>query len=182
MHADVQRDFDGQRRYIPAMKRIVGEYLVGEAPPEEDMQHNTDLIVLRLEAVRIACRVRDFEYLSRRNYANEFTLRSGRPSGIQTELQKVLAGWGDFILYGFKREDDSPELAAWVLGDLKVFRLWCFQWLVEHRGVVPGNEVPNTDHSSKFRAFTIEELPPSFVRGRLTCPVPVADPFDELPF
>lgn len=91
-------DFDWQRGFIPEIKRVCANYLIGEAPTEEDMQHNTDMIVLRLEPVRVACRVRrsvgknGVDYLAR--YPDEFTIRYVRPSGVDTEMQKMLSGWG----------------------------------------------------------------------------------------
>ena len=51
-------------RFLPEIKRILGEHLIAEPPVEEDAERNTDLIVLRLDAVRIACRVRKFQYLA----------------------------------------------------------------------------------------------------------------------
>ena len=117
--------------------------------------------------MRIACRVRDAKYLA--EYADQFTIRAGRPSGAQTELQKMIAGWGDFILYGFRAADGSAELDAWVLGDLSIFRLWFNQQLMARHGQPPGTLRGNRDGSSSFRAFEIGELPPSFVRGRRSC-------------
>src|SRR3990167_9164949 len=99
MRPDVSRDCQWQRACLPEMKRIVGECLIGEAPLEEDARRNTDLIVLRLEAVRVGCRVRRAIYLAR--YGHEFTIRQDRPSGAQSELEKIVAGWGDYLLYGF---------------------------------------------------------------------------------
>lgn len=181
MRPDVRVDFDRQRRYIPAMKRIVGEHLIGEAPAEEDAQRNTDLIVLRLEAIRIACRVRAPEYMDK--YGNEFTIRAGRPSGAKTELQKIIEGWGDYILYGF-HDEGGDELAAWVLGDLRAFRLWFQQETVRRAGKPPGSEQGNHDGSSTFRAFAISELPLPFVVARkrplMTRPPAPVDEFDAL--
>ena len=54
--------------------------LVKSAPPvEEDMRHNTDLIVLRLDAVRIGCRVRRYQYVH--SFGGEFTIRPGARGG-----------------------------------------------------------------------------------------------------
>ena len=154
-------DFSWQRRFIPEMKRIVGEHLIGEAPDEEDMQRNTDLVVLKLDAVRIACRVRRNQYLQ--NYADEFTIRTSRPSEIRTELSKIIEGWGDYILYGFSNPTEDA-LTSWCLGSLGVFRLWFNRelWKGEH----PGIEQQNRDGSSQFRAFNIDDLPEEFVVAR----------------
>src|SRR5215831_10674635 len=111
---DWQFDHGRASVFLPHMRSIVGEALIGPAPKEEDQKHNTDLIVLRLEAVRIACRVRDWRYLER--YADEFTIRQSRPSGVDSELGKIMFGWGDYILYGFgdlaQSNGKSPRLLA----------------------------------------------------------------------
>ena len=154
-------DFDWQRGLIPRIKQVCANYLIGEAPVEEDMKRNTDLIVLKLEPVRVACRLRRFDYLSR--YGGEFTIRASRPSGAQTELAKVLSGWGDFIFYGFTTADGA-DLAAWVLGDLSVFRLWHHRQLAVGRQ--PSITKNNRDGSSDFCAYRIGDLPDEFVRAR----------------
>ena len=100
--------------YLPEIKQVLGLYLIGEAPREEDEERNTDLIVLRLDAVRIACRVRKHEYALR--YPDEFTIRAGLPSGMKTELTKIVEGWGNYFLYGFATADESA-LCAWTLAD-----------------------------------------------------------------
>jgi hypothetical protein len=162
----VRTDFDWQRRFVPEIKRILGENLISEAPPEEDMHRNTDFIVLRLDAVRVACRIRRYKHL--RWYGGQFTIRASRPSGIETELQKVIRGWGDYIFYGFA---DSTEchLVQWILGDLSEFRLWhARKSALLPRGGIPGELINNKDGSSTGRAYNVAELPRSFIRAQLT--------------
>ena len=82
------------------IKRIIGEHLIQVAEPEDDEKYNTDMIVLR--ACRVACRMRkrklwDDEFGNRL----EFTIRNKRPSGVDTELAKILKGYGDYMFYGF---------------------------------------------------------------------------------
>lgn len=157
-------DFDWQRALLPQIKRILAEHLVDEAPAEEDAFHNTDLIVLRMKAIRIACRLRRYDYLHR--YPDEFTIRSSRPrTGNETELPKVLRGWGDYIFYGFATPA-CDDLAAWLLGDLGEFRLWHHRYLSTNGGRQPGTEQRNGDASSTFRAYRIGDLPPAFVIER----------------
>lgn len=156
-----ERDFDWQRGLIPEVKRVLANYLIAEAPFEEDARHNTDLIVLKLDTVRVACRLRRHDYAER--YGDEFTIRERRPSGVKTELSKVLEGWGDYIFYGFANSD-MTELAGWILGDLSVFRLWHHQELWQSRR--PGNSQVNNDGSSSFRAYRIADLPTEFVVAR----------------
>lgn len=166
MSANWQQDKGWAGTYIDQMKGICAQYLIGEAPVEDDQTRNTDMIVLKLDPVRVACRVRKWNYFER--FGDQFTIRSERPqSGVKTELSKVIEGWGDYILYAFASEDES-ELAAWVLGDLKVFRLWYMRTLVTMgAGKTPGFCKKNLDGSSNFCAFKIDELPPEFVVTRV---------------
>ncbi len=165
MRPAVRHDFDWQRQFIPRIKQVLANYLIDEAPFEEDAKRNTDLLVLEAKTVRIACRVRRYDYLER--YGGEFTLRAKRPGGIETELQKVLRGFGDFIFYGFSTPDEGGELAAWVLGDLDEFRLWHSRALsLLPKGAMPGALVPNPDRSSEGRAYRLSDLPAAFVRAR----------------
>lgn len=162
-------DFDWQRGLIPEIKRVLANYLISEAPADEDMQRNTDLIVLRLDTIRVACRLRRHEYLAR--YGDEFTIRTSRPSGSETELTKMLSGWGDYIFYGFATPD-AAGLAAWLLGDLKVFRVWHHRQLWSGRR--PGATQRNGDGSSEFAAYRITDLPDGFVVSRVRPPAKVA--------
>lgn len=157
-------DKDWSDRFLPEIKRILGEHLIGEPPQEEDALRNTDLIVLRMEAVRIGCRVRHHEYLNK--YPNEFTIRAKRPSGNKTELSKIIEGWGQYFFYAFANADES-QLAAWLLGDLNVFRLWFSRYLAKNAGRSPGLHQNNPDNSSSFRAFSISTLPDDFIVARL---------------
>ncbi|GIK15664.1 MAG: hypothetical protein BroJett003_06280 [Planctomycetota bacterium] len=149
-------------RFIPQIRELVARHLILEAPLEEDQQHNTDLIVLRSSAVRIACRVRRAQYAKR--YGDEFTIRTRRLYGSKTELAKILEGWGDALFYGF---GDDAGIRRWLLGDLNVFRSWYSAELRRlPEGCPPGLEQTNGDHSSQFMGFPVHWLPPEFVIAR----------------
>lgn len=145
-------------RYMPAVKSILGQHLIGEPAVEEDQQRNTDLIVLKMEAVRIGVRLRTPEFYDRNGYASEFTIRASRPSGQKTELAKIIEGWGDYFFYGHQNSNDFT-LRAWALCDLNVFRLWFARHITANQGNVPGLLKPNADNSSKFRIFKFSDIP-----------------------
>ena len=159
-----QTDKRWSDRFLPEIKRILGEHLIAEPPVEEDAERNTDLVVLRLDAVRIACRIRKYGYLDR--YGSEFTIRAGRPSGTKTELTKVIEGWGDYLFYGFADENEK-YLAHWILGDLKAFRLYFNRYLLAHSGKIPGIKNKNFDGSSDFLALRYDDIP-NFVIAKST--------------
>jgi len=170
MRGNWQKDKVRADKYLRHTKAILGVYLIGEPRKEEDCLHNTDLMVLRMEAVRIACRVRSMEYWHKcycqdgrkRQYRDEFTLRTTRPTGTKTELKKIVTGWGDYFFYGFG-EEDTAKVRWWHLGDLKVFREWYDDYRTNHDGAIPGLEQANKDGSSDFRVFTWSELPAEFI-------------------
>lgn len=149
-------------RFLPHIKRILGEVLICEPPIEEDQERNTDLIVLKMDSVRVGCRIRRKEYAEK--YPDEFTIRFGRPSGVKTELSKIVEGWGDYFFYGF--EGDGDLLSVWGLGNLNVFRLWFNREIVKNKGVLPGIFKKNFDGSSDFLVFKWAELPVDFVVKR----------------
>lgn len=158
------RDFEWQARHLHHVKQVILDQLprlarISEASFEDDATRNTDL-VLKIDATRIAVRLRRAKDI---RYADEFTLRSYRPSGVVTELTKVVSGWGDYNFYGFVGD---RGLIAWLLGDLSVFRLWHQRqlWGSDQR-VMPGVEIPNPD-GTKFRAYRIDDLPDEFVIAR----------------
>ena len=151
-------------KFLPEIKRILGEHLIDEPPIEEDRERNTDLVVLRLQAVRIACRVRRYDTAWK--YRDEFTLRVSRPNDHPTELRKVITGWGDYFFYGIT-DPAEESLATWFIGDLNVFRLWHSMCLVDGQGAVPGFKKPNRDGSSEFRAYKVAWLPDEFVVASL---------------
>ena len=111
--------------FLPEIKRILSErfsvtgQIISEAPIDEDMERNTDIVVLHWDAVRIGCRVREFKYLS--GYGNEFTIRCKVKSGGKTEFDKIREGWGNYFFYGFA-DATNTKLAKWILGDLNALR------------------------------------------------------------
>lgn len=158
-----QDDKTWSDRFLPEIKMILGRRFISEPAVEEDALRNTDLIVFKMEAIRVACRVRTRDYYEK--YADEFTIRSVRPSGVETELGKILAGWGDYLFYGFGH---GERLCDWRIGDLNVFRLW-FQrktWTLP-AGVLPGKPRENRDGSSGFRVFKWDDLTADFVVDRM---------------
>lgn len=159
-----QRSKQWSDGFLDEIKRILGVHLIGEPPIEEDQERNTDLMVLRMDRVRIACRVRQNRYL--RAFADEFTIRSSRPSGNKTELSKIIEGWGEYALYGFGSKGGTT-LAAWHLIDLNVFRLGYTRMMARlPQGVTPGSQMSNTDGSSAFVSFKYEDFLPALVVAR----------------
>jgi hypothetical protein len=103
---------------IPQIKQIVGPFLLETSSFDVDAKQATDLIVFTARDMRIAARVRRPGYAER--YPYEFTIRCKRDSGAETELSKIVNGWGDWLFYG--HADASNWIARWFLIDLHAFR------------------------------------------------------------
>ena len=154
---DWKTDKNWSDRFIPEIKSIIGSHLICEPPIEEDQQRNTDLMVLKMDSVRIGCRIRKHKYLA--TYGNEFTIRMSRPSGAKTELAKIIEGWGDYLFYGFA-DTEEASLALWRLIDLKAFRLWFMRMLYDKD--TPTSKL-NHDNSSGFMPFDLTEAPSELI-------------------
>jgi hypothetical protein len=148
-------------RFEPEIKRILGEHLITTADARRDQHEATDLMLLELAPFRIGCRVRSFDYLTR--YPQQFTIRAGRPSGAESEIAKIIRGWGDYLFYGFADAQDAA-LAAWIIGDLSIFRDTLIRKpaLLRHAKF----QQKNGDHSSTFYAWPLAEFPQNFVFAR----------------
>jgi hypothetical protein len=152
-------------RFLPEIKRELGEFLLTEPQVEEDQQRNTDLIVLKMDSVRIACRIRKNEYFQNPRFRHEFTIREGRPNGARTELSKIVEGWGQYLFYGFSNANQT-SLEAWHIISLNEFRLWFNRSLVSQKGKIPGFSNNNKDQSSSFRAFSTLDMPECIIKSR----------------
>ena len=164
MSNDWKEDKRWSDKFLPEIKMILGLHLIGEPPIEEDCERNTDLIVLKMDAVRIACRIRRYEYFSK--YPDDITIRYGRPSGVKTELTKIIEGWGDYFSYGFSDENEK-NLISWRLCRLNDFRVWFNRQIVSNKGVMPGANKNNNDNSSSFLVFKADVIP-NFILAKHT--------------
>jgi hypothetical protein len=151
--------------YLPMVKAICGVYVIGEAPLEEDRDHNTDLMVLTIGGLRIGVRLRSPHYWNKQYkglwFREEFTMRDSRPHGAATEWDKMLEGFGDYFFYGFRTER-PPHLWGFGLLHLAEFRTWVLQFRRQWQAW-PGRQVFNGDGSSTFRAIRWDQVPPSAI-------------------
>lgn len=154
---------DRYNAQISALVSLVPGLRVREATILADQREATDMV---LERVHIACRVRKFGAYAR--YRHQFTMRSARGSGSETELLKVASGHAQLMFYGFADAADCNLYAASVL-DLDVFRkAYSLELLAlanahiagyEYRQQVRRHHKPNPDGSSDFLAFDIDSFP-----------------------
>jgi hypothetical protein len=155
-----EEDFEFQQPFRGHFSEIAKEAMrVEVAPAEDDWKRNTDfmmstVIPLRNRVIRISARVRRHQYLAR--YRDEFTVRLDRPSGVETEMPKIKAGWGDFTIYGFESMHGSDRLYPWFIGNIAILR----DYIARDGYYKPQR---NKDGSSRLAAFHLADMPLGFV-------------------
>lgn len=141
-------------RFIPAIQQIVGPLLLYPASFEEDAKRATDLMVFTARDMRIAARVRRAGYADR--FPFEFTIRSHRDSGAETEMSKIINGWGDWLLYGHEGEGNS--LSRWWVVDLHAFRAALIR--SASGGVRLRFQKQDNGDGTRFVAYDLRSFPP----------------------
>lgn len=149
-------------------REITGSNVTVKIASEEmDYKEATDLVVLKIGSIlRVACRIRSFSAYA--SFPDQFTIRSGLPSGGLTEMHKIVdGGWGDYLFYGFANATKT-KIISWFIGNLDIFR-----WQYRHARKVMAQgfnlkrirwiEKTNEEDQIKFCAFYLTDFPPEFV-------------------
>ena len=138
-------------------QQIIGICFSMVASAYDDTNRNTDIITFFVGKARVACRARRNSYLAR--FDHQFTIRVLRLSGAKTELDKLLAGWGDFILYGFSNHEET-DLEQWILGDLQVLREYI-------KGLEKLPEAIDNGDGTYFIPFNLRDIPGFVVKSSM---------------
>jgi len=154
--------------HIDHLKQIVGPRLLVPSDFDVDTKQATDFVLLEARNWQIAARVRKPGYFDR--YPYEFTVRSYRPTGVRTELEKVLHdGFGDWMFYGHhggiasKRGRPLYVIGRWMLLDLHKFRD-----AVAASGGRLGQEMQNPD-GTRFRAYDVRQMKQVVIASNYLC-------------
>lgn len=144
---------------------------VRDGTPEEDSERNTDVVasfvcsVFGRAEVSVSCRMRGPGYYP--TYKGDFTIRHSRPSGAATEIDKIIAGHGERMLYCFATHGEQPgtwgnSIAAYGFADLNVFRL--------HEPNVRWKFGKEAADGVKWRIYRWHDFPPAFLITSLNLP------------
>ena len=122
MRDDVRRDFNYSARFVDHAMDILGRVLQrGRVATErEDLKQATDFVLMPFNGGAAALRVRRHWA---RLYAGEITIRAHRPSGTETEVDKILEGHGDYMVYGWGIWNGRDRMCSWAVIDLDRLRL-----------------------------------------------------------
>jgi len=138
-----ESEFSWSATWIPKIRQLVGPMLLRQGTLDEDRREATDLIVLRAEGLRIACRVRRPGYAGK--YPFDVTITAKRESGAACEWDKlIVAGFGDWFFYGHATTDNAKrgDIIPRHLINLPVAR----EWIATNHGPLRG---PNKDAAGK---------------------------------
>jgi hypothetical protein len=152
--ASYQTDREWSDRFLPTVKQIVGPRLLVPSTFEADITQATDLMILRARDLTIAARVRRAGYAQK--YPYQFTLRSKRDSGAETELSKIVNGWADWMFYGHAVTNEGCWIHPWWIVDLAAWRAA----LIRDRKQIQKGQVPNGD-GTYFTYFDLRSFPPN---------------------
>lgn len=111
---------------------------------EEDNNRATDYIIV-VKGTTIGCRIRKGIGFFERFH--DFTIRTSRPSGSKTELEKIKDGIPRWYLYGW---GDGTTIPTWIFVDMDVFR--------ENVIDIPDIKDRQNYDGTKFNGYDIDTL------------------------
>lgn len=144
------KDITLEHRLADRIKTVLGGYFFTQTQ-WQDQHEATDFAVFTAKPVKVAVRLRRYEYLAK--YGNEFTIRWTRPSGVDTEIDKIRLGLVDYMLYGFVDKKEE-KLMQYAICDLAIFRA---------KEPAPYSIKVNAPPDSQLAIYRLSQLPSSFV-------------------
>lgn len=149
--ANWQTDKQWADTYFPiiqqCIKKFAGKLISIEvANYEKDTKQATDYVLI-VSSGAIGCRIRNGRWVF--NKYHEFTIRSSRPSGAVTELEKIRTGYPKWYFYGWT---DGSLMPYWIFVDMDMFR--------SSKQIDNPNtqNVKNLDRSSSFIGYDIVDM------------------------
>jgi hypothetical protein len=158
------------------LRQTIGQVLVVPADVIQDLRENTDYW-FAVESRQIAARVRNlYDYWNRSEgiqWGDEFTLRSARPGGTKTELEKILEGKGQVFVYAWGDASLATPLPAYTFIDLNKFRFWVNKILMPglhhpwFQADPPWHVRQNAD-GTEFWVLPISKMPEEMILRRVS--------------
>lgn len=163
MRGDYASDRAWADQFDDQVKAIIRMLVVQPATVERDRRQATDLMVYRITngprkgqpVGDIAVRLRDETFWIKEvrphrepvSWGLQFTIRSDRDSGAETELSKIKHGFGDWFIYGHV---EQRLVRHWMTLDLEIFR--------QHEDGVAFRPIDNPD-GTHGRAYNVLSFP-----------------------
>ncbi len=135
--------------HLAEIERVIREQArqiikVNVSSSEKDRKFATDYEI-KVVGGDVACRIRKWAYW---HQYGDLTLRYTRPNGQETEVAKIMRGYGDWYLYAWARPDAT--FGAWVFVDLHRLR---------KTSLIGAADIQcNWDGSSQFKCIALPDL------------------------
>lgn len=147
-----EKDIRLERKFANDIKAILGNCFIVQNKIA-DIKEGTDFLVFQIEPIRVAARLRTFSHYNFMDRKNEFTIRWSRPSGIETEIDKIRDKKVQYLFYGFV-DANEDNIIQHFIGDLDIF----VQFEPEPIGIYPNNP-----RDSDLAVYKINQFPKSFI-------------------
>lgn len=139
-----------ETKFAGTIKGILGKQFITQSI-EADLTQGIDFAIFRIEPFSVAARLRRYKYYVK--YKHQFTIRWSRPSGVETEIDKVNTGLVDYFFYGFVDEAEK-KIIKYFIADLGVFR---------QVAIPPFAIKLNDPPDSELGIWRIADFPPEFI-------------------
>jgi len=149
-----ERDIRLEMKFAEQIKSILGRIFIKQ-DENWDVEKATDFLVLTIEPIRVAVRLRRHQYYEK--YKEQITIRWTRPTGNETEIHKIRKGNVSHLFYGFVNADEN-EIIQYIIGDLNVFR--------ESEPVPYQLKSNKNPPDSSFAVYMLKQFPKEFIVSR----------------
>jgi hypothetical protein len=83
-----EKDIKLEQKFTVKIKNILAQQFIVQ-DPIMDTKSGTDFLTFTVKSFKVGVRLRRYDYFTRYDYKNEFTIRWKRPSGVKTEIDKI---------------------------------------------------------------------------------------------
>jgi len=134
--------------FASKIKQILGEIFI-QKNIKADLEQATDFAVFTIKPFKIGVRLRTYKYYDR--YPNQITIRWSRPSGAETEIDKIKKDLVQYIFYGFI-DDNMEKIVQYIIVESEVFK-----------DIKPVEIRLNNPYDSKLAAYDLSQIPSFFI-------------------
>lgn len=143
-----EKDASLETRFATEIKQILGEVFI-QKDVKADLEQATDFAIFTIKPFKVGVRLRRFEYY--RKFSRQITIRWSRPSGAETEIDKIKKDLVQYVFYGFV-DSDERALVQYIIVEAEPFK-----------DIKPVEIRPNNPPDSELAAYNLGQIPSFFV-------------------
>lgn len=142
------KDASLELNFATKIKQILGETFI-QKDIKADLEQATDFAVFTIKPFKIGIRLRTYNYYGR--YPNQITIRWSRPSGVETEIDKIRKNLVQYIFYGFI-DEAAEKIIQYVIIEAEVFK-----------DIKPVEVRQNNPYDSELAIYDLGQIPSFFI-------------------